>query len=151
MTRKILPTLLAVAIAVSLSACVDENPPANGQETSATTVSTTRGESVTPGDHTPDEVPLEAPAPANADTGAADPTAPADPVASAITADQAQAIALAHAGLTDATVRRIEIEPDRERGIKVFEVEFDHGGYEYAYDIHAETGEILWSEKEIDD
>ncbi len=68
-----------------------------------------------------------------------------------ITRDQAKAIALQHAKLTEANVRRVEAERDRERGVLVYEVEFDHQGYEYSYDIHAETGEVLWFEKELDD
>lgn len=68
-----------------------------------------------------------------------------------ISREQAKAIALQHAGLADVAVKRVETERDVERGILVYEVEFEYTGYDYSYDIHAETGEILHSEKERDD
>lgn len=123
MLKKTLPTLLAVLVALLLSAC--------------------QGESVTPTPTTTTETPgitTTVPSAASSTT-----------VVLPLSKEQAKAIALQHAGLTDATVRRVEAERDVERGALVYEVEFDHNGYEYSYDIHAETGEILWHEKELDD
>lgn len=65
-----------------------------------------------------------------------------------MTAEEAQAIALAHAGLDAERVRRLRAEYDVERGVPVYEVEFEEGRWEYEYEIHAETGEILSVEKD---
>lgn len=75
---------------------------------------------------------------------------PAEPDA-ALTAADAQAIALAHAGFTADAVTRLRTEYDFDDGVPEFEVEFRVGGVEYEYEIHAETGAILSWEKERDD
>lgn len=67
-----------------------------------------------------------------------------------ITRDEAKNIALKHAGLTAAQVRDLEVELDRDDGTKHYDVSFDADGYDYDYEIHAETGKILKSEKERD-
>lgn len=56
---------------------------------------------------------------------------------------EAKAIALEHAGLAESSVKKMKCKLDREHGQYVYEVEFDCGWYEYEYEIHAETGEIL--------
>lgn len=66
----------------------------------------------------------------------------------ALTAKEAEAIALADAGLTAEQVTRLHTEYDIDRGVAEYEVEFDCDGYEYEYEIHADTGEILHKEKE---
>ncbi|MBQ8235154.1 MAG: PepSY domain-containing protein, partial [Clostridia bacterium] len=63
--------------------------------------------------------------------------------------ERAQSIALAHAGLI--TAREIEIELDEEGGSAVYEVSFKKGLVEYDYEIDAQSGEILKSERELDD
>ena len=60
---------------------------------------------------------------------------------------KASTIALEHAKLTKSQVRDFECKLDRENGITVYEVEFDYGGYEYEYEINAETGKIISVEK----
>lgn len=67
-----------------------------------------------------------------------------------MTRQEAIAIALAHAGLTSDQVRDLDAELDKERGVVYYEVDFESGAYEYEYEIHAETGAILKSEKERD-
>lgn len=69
--------------------------------------------------------------------------------ASEITADEAKAIALKHAGLSSATW--VKAEKDRDDGRVKFEIEFRDGRMEYDYEIDAETGNILKAEKEYDD
>ena len=64
--------------------------------------------------------------------------------------EEARNIALTHAGLTADQVRDLDTELDKERGVWLYEVDFEADGYEYEYEIHAETGEILRSEKEWD-
>ena len=64
--------------------------------------------------------------------------------------EEAAAIALAHAGLTGEQVRDLDVERDDERGIPRYEVDFEADGWEYEYEIHAVSGEILYTEKERD-
>ncbi len=68
-----------------------------------------------------------------------------------ISREQALTVALSHAGISESEARDIDIDFDRERGGYEWEVDFDNGGFEYSYDIDAKTGEIIHSEKEIDD
>jgi len=65
-----------------------------------------------------------------------------------ITKEQAKAIAFEHAKVTNRPIRGFEIELDKERGDISYEIDFKSGGFEYEYDIHAETGKILSANKE---
>ena len=64
---------------------------------------------------------------------------------------KAKSIALAHAGLTEAQVKGLRAEYDRDDGRPEYDVEFRVGSMEYEYEIHAETGKILSWDNEIDD
>lgn len=64
-----------------------------------------------------------------------------------ISTDKAKAAALSHAGLNEAQVSRLLTELDHEDGRYVCEVEFKYGGYEYHYEIDAESGAVLEFEK----
>ncbi len=68
-----------------------------------------------------------------------------------VTADEAKAIALKHAGLKEADVTGLRAEYDVDDGVPQYDVEFRQGRYEYSYEIHEETGKILKSEKDRDD
>lgn len=68
-----------------------------------------------------------------------------------ISAAEAKSIALAHAGLTEAQVKGLRAEYDRDDGRPEYDVEFRVGNTEYEYEIHAESGKILSWGKEIDD
>ena len=70
---------------------------------------------------------------------------------SQITREKAKSIAFEHAGVKEADVYDLEIEFDSDDGVKSYEIEFKSERIEYKYDIHAETGEILKSEKDRDD
>lgn len=63
----------------------------------------------------------------------------------------AKAAALKHAGLTEGSIRELDMELDCEDGVLVYEIEFKAGGYEYEYTIDAATGKILAQERELDD
>lgn len=65
-----------------------------------------------------------------------------------ITADQAKAAALAHAGVDEKDTYDWDVELDRDSGRSIYEVEFKSGRYEYSYDIDAGTGSVLRYEKE---
>lgn len=73
------------------------------------------------------------------------------PAPETITREEAIAIALEHAGFATDQVNRLECEFDVDDRVKEYDVDFHKDKYEYSFDIHAETGEILFWEKEIDD
>lgn len=75
----------------------------------------------------------------------------AESAAGQLTADEAKAIALNHAGLTENQVTGLRAEYDVDDGIPEYEVEFRQGKTEYDYEIHAETGEIRSWDKDLDD
>ena len=83
-----------------------------------------------------------------AETKSAD-TKPAE--SKKISAAEAKSIALAHAGLTEAQVKGLRAEYDRDDGRLEYDVEFRGGNMEYEYEIHAEAGKILSWDKETDD
>lgn len=66
-----------------------------------------------------------------------------------ISASEAVSIALNNAKLKKSQVRELEYELDKENGVKVYEVDFKYGKYEYSYEINASSGKILHKEKEI--
>ena len=82
------------------------------------------------------------------------PTAPASEPATSpteaklISKEDAIAIALKDAGFTADQVNQQRTGFDRDGRNTEYEVDFRQGGYEYDYEIHAETGEIL--SKDID-
>ena len=61
----------------------------------------------------------------------------------ALTLEEAQNIALKHAGFAANQVTALHTEYEVEHGIPQYDVEFHHGAWEYDYEIHADTGEIL--------
>ncbi len=74
-----------------------------------------------------------------------------DASSSKISRSEAKAIALKHAGLSESSVKHLEIEYDKDNGVFVYEVSFEHNGYEYDYDINSKTGKIISYDKERDD
>lgn len=78
--------------------------------------------------------------------------APAPPAANnaaqTLTAEQAQQIALDHAGFTADQVTRLRTEYEFDDGMPQYTVEFQQGDWEYEYDIHGETGNILSFDKD---
>ncbi len=68
----------------------------------------------------------------------------------AVTRSKAESVALNHAGLKRNQVWGFECELDYERGVKVYEISFENGRYDYDYTVNASTGKILHWEKERD-
>ena len=87
------------------------------------------------------------PAPTAAPDAATAPASTPKPAANAesgyIGESMAKQIALAHAGVSEGSIRELECELDREDGIMVYEIDFECGNYEYEYEINAATGEIV--------
>lgn len=57
--------------------------------------------------------------------------------------EEAQNIALKHAGFAADQVSALHAEYEIEHGVPQYDVEFRHGAWEYDYEIHGDTGEIL--------
>ena len=68
-----------------------------------------------------------------------------------ISADKAKAIAYEHASVKAADVKFAKAELDRDDLIAHYEVEFVAGNFEYEYEINAESGKVIASEKEFND
>ena len=60
-----------------------------------------------------------------------------------ITKEEAEAIALNHAGFTADQVSWLRANYELDDGVHQYEVQFHHGRWEYDYEITAKTGEIL--------
>ena len=60
-----------------------------------------------------------------------------------ITREQAEAIALEHAGFTADQVTRLRTEYEVDDGVPRYEVQFRQGRWEYDYEINADTGAII--------
>lgn len=75
--------------------------------------------------------------------------APTEP--NRITKEEAISIALVDAGFSESQVTRLKAEFDYDDGRPEYEVEFQKDGFEYDYEIHAETGNILHKDKDWDD
>ena len=65
-----------------------------------------------------------------------------------VSRERAIELALDNAGVALEEVRDLEAELDRERGGVYWEVDFEHGGYEYSYYINTTTGEITKAYRE---
>ena len=80
-------------------------------------------------------------------------------VSSAVTSEKAEIItreqainsALQAAGVTRDSVFDLDAELDREREGLLWEVDFETREYEYSYDINAQTGAVVYVEKEKND
>ena len=58
-------------------------------------------------------------------------------------------IALRHAGLKQADICDLSCKLEEDDGVMIYQVEFEHGRYEYEYEIDAKSGKIL--DVDIDD
>lgn len=65
-----------------------------------------------------------------------------------LTADEAVAIALGHAGLAADEVTNLKTKREVDDGVPEFDIDFRSGDYEYDYTIHAETGKVLEWDKD---
>lgn len=79
---------------------------------------------------------------------AAPKTSEAAPAADRLSPEKAQEIALAHAGFTADRVSRLHTEFEYDDRAPQYDVSFREGRWEYEYEIHAETGEILSWERD---
>ena len=68
-----------------------------------------------------------------------------------ISKDRAIELALQTAGVDKASAFDIDAELDRERGVPCWEVDFETREHEYSYDINANDGSVVKSEREFND
>ena len=68
--------------------------------------------------------------------------------AATLTREEAEAIALEHAGFTADQVTNLHTEYEIDNGVPQYEVDFHQGTWEYDYEINAETGAIMSFEKD---
>lgn len=65
--------------------------------------------------------------------------------------EAAKKTALSYAGVSEASVRELDVELEYENGVMVYDVEFKAGAVEYDFNINASTGEIIDYKREHDD
>ena len=65
--------------------------------------------------------------------------------------DAAIDAALSHAGFSEDEVSALKCEQDYDDGREIYEVEFKQGGYEYSYDVDANSFSIIEWDKDYDD
>lgn len=65
-----------------------------------------------------------------------------------LTAEEAQKIALDYLGFTADQVTRLHTEFEIDDGIPQYDVAFHSGDWEYEFEIHGETGQILSYDKD---
>lgn len=75
-------------------------------------------------------------------------SAPSSADTAVISGEEAARLALEHAGVAADQATHLRTEPELFDRIPHYDVEFRHGGYEYDYEIHAQTGQVLAHEKE---
>lgn len=68
-----------------------------------------------------------------------------------ISADKAKSLAYDHAGVKAADVKFSKAELDRDDLIVHYDVEFVVGNFEYEYEVNAESGKVIASDKEFND
>lgn len=98
----------------------------------------------------PEPTPAQTSPPAPVETAPAETAAPAvtEAVKEQLTAEEAQSIALQHAGFTADQMKYLRAEYEIDDRIPQYDVEFHEGHWEYEYEIHAETGQILSFDKD---
>lgn len=148
---------LMVALCLCLAGCA-----AHGQHTSQP-VSASQSTPPTLGQHTASaETPTQSTADSSEPTSDAVPTQSADQAAAKQAAESTAPVMTGYLPRNDAIqiavdaakVNRSDIwdlscELEDEDGVMIYQVEFEHGQYEYEYDIDAKSGKIL--DVEIDD
>ena len=66
----------------------------------------------------------------------------------ALTEDQAVQIALDHSGFTADQISRLRVEHEIDDRIPQYDIEFHQGDWEYEFEIHGQTGQILSFDKD---
>lgn len=140
MKKRLLLSLLTLALTFTLTACTVQNNPKPDNPSSTPAQSETQS---TPVDTTP-SVPQDTTTPSTPQGNTAQNK-------TSVTAEQAKDIALKHANLTSDKITHYKSELDFDDGVKHYDIEFKANGYEYDYEVQADNGKILKSEKEFDD
>ncbi len=124
--KKLLALLLALSFVVVLSACKNDNGKKHKHKSSQSTANKV------------------------VENSAIEPTISVHLNNGKVSRNTAIKVALAHANLKKEEVLNLNVEHDIAHGGTCWEVDFEHNGYEYSYDIDIETGNIMSVEKEGD-
>ncbi|MGL4799773.1 MAG: PepSY domain-containing protein [Cellulosilyticaceae bacterium] len=89
--------------------------------------------------------------PTPADGTPVSPTPENNQATNEITIEKAKEIALQHADVTAEQVSFVRAERDFDNGVEKYDIEFYMGDKEYDYEIHAETGEIIGYDHDVED
>lgn len=74
-----------------------------------------------------------------------------DSMKAKISREEVKKIALDHAKLKEEDIKNYHIELNKDDGVLEYDIEFDHQGTEYDYEINADTGEIREHSKNKED
>jgi uncharacterized membrane protein YkoI len=69
---------------------------------------------------------------------------------SCIAADEAKNIAYAHANVSPASVKKVDVKPDKDHGVQFYKVEFKTSSMKYEYEINAANGTVIEYESKKD-
>ncbi len=123
----LLTVLLTLTLLVSLTACGDEK--AFNTDTPSTTTATAETSSL------------------STTTTALSSSSATTTTGKTLTPIKAREIALRDADVSFDDAYDLWVEFDRERNTPTYDIDFDAGGQEYEYIVHADSGEILYAEK----
>ena len=132
--KKLLTITLSLLFVLLLSACTPDNNSGGSKQnnnSSTPTKSRPNTENINPSVTNPQQTET-------------------NPKTPAVTREQAIQKALTQVGAAQTEIRDLDAELDHERGALVWEIDFEYGNREYAFEIDADSGEILRSENEYD-
>ncbi len=145
MKLKLLALIFALALTLSLAGCGEDNKDNNsGNIGSDITSGLESGGSKVESGMQSGADRIESGMPSG-DSNAQSSTTNAD---TKISKEKAKEIALDDAKVKESDIKNYKIKLDKDDGVLVYEIEFDHGAYEHNYEIDANTGAIREHDKD---
>lgn len=145
----VIATTAAMIGVTSLVGCGGQ-PAQSTSETAAASKSATTETTETSTTETKTETKADSSTTTDTSTTTTDATTTNTTTSSEITPEEAKAIALKDAGLSETDVYDLDVERDIDDATPHYDVDFKHGGMEYDYDI-AMNGAIISAYSEVDD
>ena len=142
MKRNIFITIFALILALSLTACGENNNSSDNMMSDIRGGMQSAEDKVESGINKAED---------KIDNGVNNAEGALDSTQTKISRDKAKQIALDHANLKEADIKNYHIELDKDNGVLEYDIEFDHQGTEYDYEIDANTGEIREHTKDKED
>ena len=138
-----LTALLMVALLLTMTACS-----ASGAAWTLDQVEDKIGHRLDTAEDKVEDTLRKAVTPAPAATPTFPAAAPTEAAIQPLTQEDARKIALDHLGFTADQVEHLHTEYEIDDGIPQYDVEFHQGDWEYEFEIHAESGNILSFDKD---